>query len=297
MSLGHVLAIDLGGTRIKAGLAEHRPGGAVSLLWHRASDSPRAGRDAILAAVADAARAVATAPVHAAGLCVPGLVDAAGTLVSLPGKLDGLEGTGLAGFLRSEIGVGDVVVTNDAIAYATGEAVAGAGRGYARAAVVTIGTGVGVTVIDAGRPVTDGIFGGGILGGFIPIADPSDGPADSIGRTDTIEALCAAPRITAGGAYDDIPALYEAHARDDPAARAAIDRYRERLARAVVALAHAHAPDVVVLGGGPMTPDNPITPGLEEAVNTRLFGTYRVHVRVASLGDEAALVGLASLLP
>jgi hypothetical protein len=42
-----------------------------------------------------------------------------------------------------------------------------------------------------------------------------------------------------------------------------------------------------------MTADNPVTPGVADLVNARMYGTYRVELRIAALGDSAALVGLA----
>lgn len=285
------LVVDLGGTRIKAAAAPNLD--AAHII-----DVPSGGRDAIFEAIEAAGRALLGGEKpDAAAICVPGLVDE-GHLVSLPGKLGGLEGADLEGFLRSAFGVEHTVVTNDAVAYAVGEATHGAGRGCRRSVVVTIGTGVGVTVIEEGRPATGGTLGAGILGGFIPISDGFGTQTDSIGRRDTIEALCAAQQIVvcSGGRHADIPAVYAAFAGKETAALKGIDTYRRRLSRALVALAHAHAPDRMILGGGPMTEDNPIVGGLEALVNERLFGTYRVEVRLASLGDAASLTGLAHLL-
>lgn len=283
------LVMDLGGTRIKAGVVEdgrlqrtvvHEVGGVV--LDTIAS----AGKDALGGAQASDA-----------AMCVPGLVDAHGTLVSLPGKHAGLEGTNIATLLQSTFGAARTAVINDAVAYAVGEATAGAGRGAQRSVVVTIGTGVGVTVIQDGAPVTRGIYGGGILGGFIPIADDTDA-IDTSGNRGTIESFCAAERIVeaCGGAYATVPEVFEAFARGEQAARDGVERYRARLARALRALASAHAPDIVILGGGPMRAGNPITPGIDATVNEHLFGSYRVRIGLAELGDDAALVGLAHLL-
>ncbi|MCA1832072.1 MAG: ROK family protein [Actinomycetota bacterium] len=283
------LVMDLGGTRLKAGLAQ---GGAISAatITDVSDASP-------LDVVAAAGREILSgARTEGAGLCVPGLVEG-NKLVALPGKLAGLEGTDIGAFLRDVFETQRVAVTNDAVAYATGEATAGAGRDCRRSVVVTIGTGVGVTVIEDGKPATAGMFGAGILGGFIPIADATPGYADSTGETDTIEALCAAQRILdyAGESYGSVREVFEAHSQND-AARHGVERYRNALARALVALAHAHAPERIILGGGPMREGNPVMPGLEALVNKRLYGTYRVQVRLAELGDNAALIGLSRLL-
>lgn len=283
-----VLAIDLGGTRLKSGVVD-----AGRLVEPRIEPAPADGTAETLEEAIR--RCAADRSFDSVGLSVPGLVDADGIVVSLPGKHDGIEGLDLPALLRRVTGAGRVLVVNDAIAYATGEAIHGAGAGVSRVVVATIGTGVGVAVIEHGAPVTRGVAGGGILGGSIPISERSDGPLDSNGRPGTIEALCAATRLAEACGASGVEEAYAAIERDDPAAIAGLRGYREHLVRALVALAHAHAPERIVLGGGPMILGNPVTPGLEDAVNDRLFGSYRVELRLAALGDTAALLGLGHL--
>jgi glucokinase len=284
------LVFDVGGTRTKAAVVTGDGAIAGRLIEPTAADAAGA-----LAAVERVGKELLDGrPCAGTGACVPGLVDEAGVVLSLPGKLPGMEGQNVRAHLTAVFAASAIVV-NDAVAYATGETVAGAGHGFNRVVVVTIGTGVGVTAVENGAPVTRGTLGAGILGGFIPISAATDGPRDSSGNAGTIEALCAASRI-GGSDYSSPEAVYAAYAAGEEPARAHIDRYRIDLTRALVALAHAHAPEAIVLGGGPMVPDAPVLDGLEDAVNARLFGSYGVRVRIASLGDDAALLGLAHLI-
>jgi glucokinase len=289
------LLMDLGGTRLKAGVVTD----GSAIVRRDVADVPEDhSKESLLKLIATTGwNILSGAKPDSVALCIPGLVDD-GILVSLPGKLDGLVGEDLTSFLRSEFHAAHATVSHDGVAYATGESAAGAGKGVRRCVVVTIGTGVGVGVMQDGQPISRGMFGAGILGGFIPLSEATDGPADSTEQTDTIEALCASQRIVdlAGSSYGSVADVYAAHARGEFAARAAVDHYRVRLSRALIALAHAHAPDRIVLGGGAMQAGNPIVDGLEELVNARLFGTYRVEVRLAELGDDAALIGLLHLL-
>lgn len=176
-----VLAFDLGGTRLKAGLVD---GERVALMDERASPP---GDAALETLVATGRELLAGARPDAVGLAVPGLVSD-GEVVSLPGKHEGLVGIDLAKGLREAFDA-EALVVNDAIAYAAGEARAGAGTGYERVVVVTIGTGIGVAVMQQGQPVTPGTLGGGILGGQIPIGGEG---TDTAGHAGTIEALCRA---------------------------------------------------------------------------------------------------------
>ena len=291
-----VVCLDLGGTRLKAGVVEPDTG-TVSYEVR----SPTAGLDGSAAtslAAGTAAELAECSPgVVGVGLAVPGTVEH-GVITSLPGKFPGIEGRDLRAAITS--GTLPVVVVNDAVAYAVGEASHGAGQGASRVVVVTIGTGVGVCVVEDGAPLGAGALGGGILGGQIPLGEP-EGPADTSGRRGTVEARCRAEAMVAyardeGLSIDGPPALYAAAAEGQPAARAAVATYRRWLARGLVALAHAHAPDVLVLGGGPVVAHAPILDGLAAAMEPYLWRGYRPPIRPAALGDHAALLGLATLV-
>jgi glucokinase len=290
-----VLAFDAGGTRLKAGVVATDDGG---VRVSRVEAIAGLTADDVLASVARVGRELlAEEDCDGVGLCVPGMVDGEGRVTSLPGKLRGIVDYDLAVWLSSEFGIEPVVV-NDAVAYGVGEATFGAGKAYRRVVVMTIGTGVGVALIQDGTPLTSGAVGGGTFGGHIPISERNDGYKDSNGRSDTIEALCCASRIVdyanehgmEAGSVEDV---YKALMNGRPEARSGIDLYRSHLVRGLVALAHAHAPEAIVIGGGPMTPGNPITDGVQSIVNERLFGSYKLNVEIARLGDTAGLYGLA----
>ncbi|HVE76013.1 MAG TPA: ROK family protein [Actinomycetota bacterium] len=289
----NVLAFDLGGTRLKGGVVSVEDG----LVAMTATVEIEQSFEMALEELVYTARMITESyECSSVGLCVPGLVNEEGVVLSLPGKLEGIEGFDLKGFLRRELSLEPFVV-NDAVAYGSGEAAFGAGRDYRIVVVMTIGTGVGVTILENGVPLTDGVFGAGILGGQIPISEATSGPEDTSGRPDTIEAFCRADRIVdySGTAFKTVPDVFEAFARGDLEAVKGVETYRSHLARALVALAHAHTPEAIVIGGGPMVAGTPLLEGVEETVNSRLFGTYRVVVRPAQLGDNAALAGLARI--
>lgn len=246
------LAADLGGTRLKAGLLVDGAPVDVAVVEH--------GRDWLPALRA----AVASSGADELALCVPGVVDG-GRVVSLPGKLPGLENADLAVLLGLRVGM----LVNDAVAYGVGEAVRGAGAGLSRVVVVTLGTGVGVAVIEDGEPLGRGPLGAGILGGQLPLG--GDDGVDTAGRAGTIEALCRADALAAHG----------------------IDAYRADLVRALTALCLAHAPDGVVVGGGAARPG--LLDGVEARVRAGLWPGQSVVVRAAALGDAAALHGLGVL--
>src|SRR4051794_22067206 len=296
MSTGScVAAFDVGGTRMKVGVVTD---GQVEQLPSRVT----AGLDgaAVVDLLVDAVRDVQTrSPLDAVGVATPGIVDN-GRVIVLPGKFPGLVGRDVAGAI-SDVARVPVRMVNDAIAAGVGEAALGAGAGHTRVVVMTMGTGMGVAVVEDGRPVSAGPWGGGLMGGHMPIASPDDGPFDSNGGRGTIEALCAAERLmdaarAAGCVAADVPALLALWSSEDEAARVAVSSYRKSLEQALVALAHAHTPSLIVVGGGPVsTSPGWLLDGMTRAVARRLWQDQPCQVVPAALGDAAALVGLAAL--
>lgn len=299
--MGTTLAFDLGGTRLKAGVVE--PASRTVLAT---ATAPVAGLafDAVLPVMREVGRELAAGvpdPPGAVALAVPGIVDADRVEV-LPGKFPGIVGHDLAGWLREAFAVSAVVVENDAVAYGLGEVAALDDRS-GRVVVVTLGTGVGCTVLQDGLPILDGPYGRGTLGGQLPVGDPV-GPLDTAGRPGTFEARCRAGRLLgeardAGCAADDVPAVLAAAAAGDPAARRGLATYRGWLVRGLMAVTHAYTPRLAIVGGGPLaTPSGAavVLEGVEEDLAAVVWEGCAPEVRAAAAGDHAALLGLAVLV-
>lgn len=271
-----MLAVDLGGTRMKAARVEDGVVADLVAITH--------GSDTLAGALARLEPLLAPGPT---GLCLPGLITEHGEIVGLPGKLHGAVGFDLVGWLRERTGSQPLVV-NDAIAYGVGEALPG------RTVVMTIGTGIGVAVVEEGRPLGRGALGGGQLSGQLYLSD--DGPPSSAGRGGTIEGWCRAERILtevreAGAEAPDVPAALDLAAARDPAAVRGLAAYRSWLAKAIGSLCLAHGPDAVVVGGGPA--QHPVLlDGLQALVEPYLWPGQTVTVQAARHGDAAALIGL-----
>jgi predicted NBD/HSP70 family sugar kinase len=284
------LAFDLGGTRLKAGVVEIGTGTVVFEAEPVATPPAWVDAAALVEAAATELRTSHPAA-GAAGLAMPGIIDD-GVVRALPGKLFGAKGVDVAAWLAGGLArEGDpVVVVNDALAAGVGESSLGAGRGAARTVVITLGTGVGVSVVEDGRPVGAGPYGGGILGGQLPLGVAADARfQDTLGRSGTIEAHCRAYALVVHGvALGDDGGDAEADA---------LAAYLDDVARAIAALTHAHAPDVVVVGGGVASGlEAKALADLQDDVNDRLSFGLRVQIRRAALGSAAALAGLGILL-
>jgi len=302
-----VLAIDLGGTRIKAGIVV---GDTVVRQRVVLTEDERGFARVLHNILALGDGLIREASVGAVGLSLPAIVDTGrGTVIDIRKNLIGLIDFPLADTLGRHFGL-PVALENDARLYGLGELVAGAARGVEDMVCLTLGTGVGCCVARDGRILRGRHGTGGILGGHITIE--SDGPVCTCGNIGCIEVLCRAAGLVAAAtdrlaAYPGHPfhgdpsltpeAILDAAAARDPLALAARAAYVQHLAAAIVSHIHAHDPDVVVLGGGIMNAADQLLPPIQEyvAAHTWTIPPQRVVVRAAALGDGAALIGAAAL--
>ena len=146
----HVVGVDLGGTYIRAALADER--GALAArrkVETRAREGVSAVVDRIVRVVEEVG-AGAQETVAAVGVGSPGPLNAKTGVVSSPPNLPGWRDGRLARILESRLGV-PVRLGNDANVAALGEFAFGAGRGARHVIYVTVSTGVGGGIIADGR--------------------------------------------------------------------------------------------------------------------------------------------------
>jgi glucokinase len=301
-----ILAVDLGGTRIKAGIVRE---GSVEPLIVEPTDAA-AGADAVLGGVVRLGqRLLAAHGASAIGVSIKGIVDPRrGVLCEVNEALADLNGSPIGAILGRALDR-PVVVENDARMYALGELLHGAGRGYRNMVCVTLGTGVGCGVALGGRVVRGdrGVFG--ILGGHFTVR--MGGPRCTCGNIGCLEAMIGSSALAAAARSQlasgtpsllrpdaiDPQRIFEAAAEGDAVAGAVVHDFTEALGAGIVTLIHAYDPDVVVLGGGIMGSAAQVLPAVQAYVDTYAWTIPRGRVRVtpAVLGDAAALVGAAVL--
>ena len=158
---GVVFAVDIGGTKTTAALAD----AGDALVDAVTAPTPAGdGPDAVVRTVADLAAALVeraggqrAVAVRGLGVATAGVVDVSrGTIVSSTDTMAGWAGTPLADRLRVAMGSllaldAPVHVQNDVDAHALGELRHGAAAGARSALVVAVGTGVGSGIIVDGR--------------------------------------------------------------------------------------------------------------------------------------------------
>jgi fructokinase len=289
------LGVDFGGTKIEAA-ALGAEGRIVARVRAPTPLDYELGLEAVRALVAEAERQ-AGVTVDRVGVGGPGSVSPASGLIrnanstQLNGKAFPQD---LARVLQRP-----VRYANDANCLAVSEATDGAAAGAGVVFAAILGTGCGGGIAVQGRPV-DGRNGIAGEWGHSPLpwaqAEELPGPVCWCGRSNCLELW-----ISGSGLARDAGRPAEAVVTDaragDPAASAALDRYRDRLARGLAVICDVIDPDVIVLGGG-MSNVAEVYDGLTPAIGARVFSdVFETPVRKALHGDSSGVRGAAWLWP
>lgn len=301
-----VLALDLGGTKIRAALvhgADARSDDAAPRLEGVAEvpTPARDGAEAILGAALELAEQVrGSAPVRAVGLSTAGVVDSVrGTVTHATDSLTGWAGTVLRTPIATRLGA-PVSVLNDVHAHGLGEARYGAGRGRASLLLVAVGTGIGGAYAVEGR-ILSGAHGAAGHVGHLPVPE-AEGVPCGCGRSGHLEGLASGPgilrlahRLGADPSLRDGRSLAAAAAADDGPAREAYHLTGRATGRAIGALANVLDPEVVALTGGVAEVGSLWHGAVAEGLALEAMDVVAsVPVVPASAGSHAALLGAAA---
>ena len=180
---GSAIGIDVGGTKIAAGLVKFPEGKLVACDVHPtlADRGPEAILDGVVALV----QSIATkANVQALGLAICELVDQSGTIVS-----NNIITWQTADVVKRLSSIAPVTIEADVRAAALGEALFGAGKSYKNFLYITVGTGISSCLVIDGKPYTGargltGTFASGALPGLNQsLEDLASGAALARGAT------------------------------------------------------------------------------------------------------------------
>jgi glucokinase len=311
-----VLGIDLGGTKILAGVvdAENRILGRAKEATP-AREGGAALQDALIEAGRNALAAAGLEPsaIAALGIGSPGPLDVeAGVIRSSP-NLNVVEFP-LKETLQQAFGV-PVAVQNDVRVGGYGEFKLGAGRGYRDLVAAFIGTGIGGCLIRDGE-IVSGITGNaGEIGHLIVKAN---GPKCGCGRRGCLEAVASRTAITrrihkairkgASTPLRDVvrnknsrlksKELSNAYRSGDPVAVHEVERAARFIGLALGGLINVLGPEIVIIGGGVTEAlGAPFVELVRNAARGQAMADpdRRVQVEQAELGDDAGVLG-ASLI-
>ena len=169
---------------------------------------------------------------------------------------------------------------------------------------MTLGTGLGCSLIVDEKPYQGCDTLGGLLGGHISI--DKNGPECPCGNKGCLELYCSATALTKkvkslfhefNESENILKEFFTAVSKGEKKYMQVLHEFQDNLAIGIVNIVHAYGPDVVVLGGGIMNSADIILPRLIELVHKRAwtFPRRKVKIKVSELGNKAAAIGAAFL--
>jgi fructokinase len=295
------MGIDLGGTKIEGVVLD---ADGVECCRERIP-TPQDDYEATLDAVAGLVASLESGVDHACsvGIAMPGSVSRVTGLVKNSNSVC-LNGQPLYRELETRIGR-PLRFANDADCFALSEATDGAGRDAAIVFGIIVGTGTGGGIV-INRHLLDGPNGIAGEWGHNPLpwpqAEELPGPVCYCGQHGCIETWLSGPGLArdhqqvCGGSMDAQTIIQSAELGDEKAC-ATMQRYADRMARALASVINVIDPDTIVLGGGLSNCKR-----LYHAVTLR-WDAYifsdRVNTRLvrAQHGDASGVRGAAWLWP
>lgn len=308
------IGVDIGGTKILAGTVTE-DGEIVS---EARRPTPRHDAEDVLDLVSEVVTELVDGtdePIVGVGLGVAGLVDADRSRVYFAPNLRWSQ-VPVRTLLEAATSL-PVVVENDGNVAAWGEYRFGAGRGSSAMTLVTVGTGIGGGIVIDGR-----LFRGshGVAGEIGHINAVPDGRPCGCGRHGCLEQyasgnalvrearhLAAERRSEAGtllslgdGTPEGVQGVHvtEAAKAGDPVAMEAFTIVGTWLGRGLADLAAVLDPELFVIGGGVSDAGDLLLASARQTLADKLIGQQNrpaPAVKIASLGNNAGLVGAADL--
>ena len=291
---GHAIGVDLGGTKILAGIVA-RDG---SVVRRHERPTPQDSQEHVLAELEAAVGELLDDSVGAVGFGVPSPIDQTRGVVVRCVNLP-LEDAPLRDRMHERFGV-PVGLDNDANAAAIGEWRAGAGQGEDDLVMLTLGTGVGGGVVSGGKPFRGWNGAGAELGHVVIVhgGRPCQGACTGHGH---LEAYVSGSAATAAareafGPSADAHRLVRLANEGDAKAKEILEEVGGYLGSGIGSFVNVFGPQLVVLGGGfGVAAYDYLRAPAEEVARREALEPMRSTMRLAKaeLGTAAGLIGAA----
>lgn len=289
-----VLAFDVGGTDVKSALVDRS--GALRGLRRTSSpapgaDSPQRLLDLLVRLADDLREDHPGIEPDAAGLVVPGIVDAPAGIAVFSSNL-GWRDAPLRDLATARLGL-PVAFDHDVATGSWAEHRIGGARPFDDAVVLIIGTGVAGTLILDGR-----LHAGGGYAGEIGHSPLGDWPCPC-GARGCLEAVASAGAIArryrdeSGRTPDGAREVLALAASGDAVASRVWDEALDALAMSLAQLTAVLAPQAVVIGGGLSRAGAPLFDELRRRLADRLSFHRLPELVPAELGGDAGILGSA----
>jgi glucokinase len=304
------IGVDLGGTKMLVGVVDSER----NVVYRATAPSMGLGQDELIATLE-----------RELGAAVDARPEVAGVGLGIPSTIDRERGMAVAtvNLELADVPIRDliaqhidrpVILDNDANGAILAEHRFGAAQGAENAVMLTIGTGIGGGLVIDGEVYRGSTGAAAELGHVVVDADgpPCQGNCPNRGCVEVMasgtaiarEGLLAAERapdsalgrVVANGVTLDGKEVTDAAREGDPIAVGVLETAGRWLGVALASFANIFDPDVIVLGGGVMQAGDLLAePARRELANRALTPMNRTPVVAAALGQDAGMVGAATL--
>jgi glucokinase len=293
VAANRVIGVDLGGTKILAGVVDE----AGKVERRRERPTPVASQEELLGGLEGAVEELLDERVVALGFGIPSTIDQRSGRAVWSTNIP-LYDLDLRSHMRNRFAL-PVGIDNDANAAAIAEWRVGAGRGSDHMVMLTLGTGVGGGLILDGKPYRGWVGAGAELGHMVIVHDGPrcQGACTGHGHIEVLASGHAATLAAqeAFGPAADAHRLVRLAAEGEARAAEILTEIGRRLGSALGTLVNIFNPELIVIGGGfAAAGDYLLEPALE-VMRREALQPARDLVRVvrAELGTAAGLVGAA----
>lgn len=291
------LGIDLGGTSIKCGIVEN---GKI-IAFKSCKTREDSNFTLILKDILEVSKALIgeVGAIERIGIGSPGLIDSQTGVVGYSNNIK-WDNAPLAAKISESLNT-PCFIANDAKCASLGEALFGAGVGYNRVAMLTLGTGVGGGYVRDGKLDLSDIYAGAeSIFGHMTIE--SGGRLCSCGKRGCLESYASATALTDRyknlfGAIKSAKEIFDEARRGDDDCVKIVREFNKYLGDGVVSIANILRPQVIVIGGGVSAASDLIIEELNGRLKNEVYGySYaKVYAAAARLGNDAGIYGAAAL--
>lgn len=310
------IGVDVGGMSIKAALVSKE--GEIIYKSTKKTNSIQGGPGVLLKDIKDLmVEHIEFAKkneyeVKGIGFGIPGVVNNQKGTIDYAVNL-GVENLNLRDYL-SELNL-PIYLSNDANVACLGEERFGAAKDYKNVVMLTLGTGVGSGIVIDDKLFEGNEGKGAELGHDVIVID---GEQCSCGRKGCFECYASASALLrftrqemkrnqdsmmwdyCKGDIENVDGLtsFECAKKGDVSANLVVDTYVKYLSEGILNVCNVFRPEVVLLGGGISNQDKYLTDKVTKYCADRNYGfknTPKVEIRVASLKNDAGVIGAACL--
>jgi glucokinase len=318
-----VLGIDLGGTKVLAGVIDIDSGKILGRgkKRSRAEHGPTDLVERLQVAAEDAIKesGLKRGDIDRIGIGVAGQIDRKNGVVLNAPNLANMTNMKLAEIVAKGLGK-PVSLYNDVEAAAAGEASFGAGSGQRDFVVVFVGTGIGGAIYRDGKPYTGATATAGELGHTVVDVNGRICGCGGTGHLEAYASRTAIVRTILSGMHAGRPsvlseivsevnpndpggsgirskAIAQALASDDELVRESVVTAAEYLAAGLASVVNFYNPPLIILGGGLVEALDEFFSLVANRTRVEALRVPRQNVTIvkAGLGDDSGIVGAAVL--